>query len=110
MNFTPMTGWYYRSSADRTASWTGVEFLYRFLVNNSAVGPYAQEVSREQVEPGDVVQLGRGNGDFYHSAVITALVPKILVAAHTYDALDKPLSAYNYDVIRFLHIYGVRTW
>jgi len=28
MNFTPIFGWFYRSASDRTASWTGVEFLY----------------------------------------------------------------------------------
>ena len=31
MNFTPVMGWYYRSAADRTASWSGVEYLYEFL-------------------------------------------------------------------------------
>jgi len=25
-------------------------------------------------------------------------------------ALDRPLSSYNYDVARFLHIDGVRKW
>ena len=33
MNFTPIFGWYYLSLSDRTASWTGVEYLYNFLVN-----------------------------------------------------------------------------
>lgn len=40
----------------------------------------------------------------------TAVTPTILVAAHTDDALDRPLSTYQYDVARFLHIDGVRTW
>ena len=31
MNFTPVFGWYYLSSSNRTASWTGVEYLYNFL-------------------------------------------------------------------------------
>ncbi|MDE5667595.1 MAG: amidase domain-containing protein, partial [Clostridia bacterium] len=33
MNFTPTFGWFYRSANDRTPSWTGVQFLYNFLVN-----------------------------------------------------------------------------
>ena len=41
MNYTPVTGWYYNSSSDRTASWTGVTYLYNFLVGNKSVGPYA---------------------------------------------------------------------
>lgn len=110
MNFTPVMGWYYRSSSDRSASWSGVQYLYQFLVNNRSVGPYAHEVSQSEVLPGDIVQLGARDGRFYHSPVITAVTPEILVAAHTYDALDRPLSSYIYDVARFLHIDGVRTW
>lgn len=108
MNFTPIFGWYYRSSYDRTASWSGVEYLYDFLVNNRGLGPYARIVSQWEAKPGDIVQLGTENGDFYHSPVITAVTPAILVAAHTYDALDRPLASYVYDIARFLHIEGVR--
>lgn len=110
MNYTPVMGWYYRSSYDRTPSWTGVEYLYNFLVNNRFVGPFAYVVSQSEVMPGDVVQLGTWDGDFYHSPIITAVSPTILVAAHTFDALDRPLSSYDYDVVRFLHIDGVRVW
>lgn len=110
MNYTPVTGWFYRSASDRTASWTGVEYLYNFLVNNNSAGPYAEEVSRNEIQIGDVVQLGTAQGDFYHTPVITATEPQILVCAHTYDALDIPLSSYYYDQARFLHIKGVRQW
>ncbi len=109
MNYTPIMGWYYRSSRDRTASWSGVEYLHNFLVGNRSVGPYARVVSQSEVQPGDIVQLGR-NGDFYHSPFITALTPTILVAAHTFDALDRPLASYQYETVRFLHIDGVRAW
>lgn len=110
MNYTPVMGWYYRSSSDRSASWTGVNYLYNFLINNKSVGPYAHVVTREEAMPGDIVQLGTRDGHFYHSPVITAVTPTILVAAHTFDALDRPLSSYIYDVARFLHIDGVRVW
>lgn len=110
MNFTPVMGWYYRSSSDRSASWSGVQYLYQFLVNNRSVGPYARVVPQSEVEPGDIVQMGTYAGHFYHSPVITSVTPTILVAAHTYDALDRPLSSYTYDIVRFLHIEGVRTW
>lgn len=108
MNFTSILGWYYRSSYDRTASWSGVEYLYKFLVNNKGVGPYASIVPQEKAEPGDIVQLGTEKDGFYHSPVITAVTPTILVAAHTYDALDRPLSSYVYETVHFLHIEGVR--
>ena len=110
MNYTPVMGWYYRSSYDRSASWSGVEYLYNFLVNNHSVGPYAHIVPQDEIQPGDIVQLGTEDGDFYHSPIITAVQPIILVAAHTFNALDRPLSSYIYDNVRFLHIDGVRTW
>ena len=108
MNYTPVYGWYYISSAERTASWTGVEFLYHFLINNESIGPYAREVSEKEAQIGDIIQLGDQNGDFYHTPVITEIEPRILVAAHSYDVLDRPLSSYRYAKIRFLHIEGVR--
>lgn len=110
MNYTPVTGWFYRSAADRTASWTGVEFLYDFLINNRSVGPYAVEVTQDDIKEGDIIQLGRANGDFYHTLIILTASPMILVASHSYDALDRPLYSYNFATARFLHIAGVRTW
>ena len=110
MNYTPDTGWYYRSLYDRAAAWTGVEFLYKFLVSNKSVGPFAHEVSQNEAMPGDILQLGTSDGRFFHTPVIIATNPTILTAAHTYDALEKPLSSYSYEKVRFLHIDGVRTW
>ncbi len=110
MNYTPVYGWYYHSLSDRSASWTGVEYLYNFLISNTSVGPYAIEVSQGEIQPGDIIQLGRANGDFYHTLIVTATSPEILIAAHTYDALDRPLNTYDYYTARFLHIDGVRVW
>ena len=110
MNFTPVTGWYYRSLGDRAPAWTGVEELYRFLTLNRSVGPFARTASLEEAEIGDIVQLGTASGDFYHSPVVVATSPQILVAAHTFDALFRPLSSYVYEEIRVLHVEGVRKW
>lgn len=118
MNYTPDIGWFYRSSADRAAAWTGVEFLYRFLVGNNGdngltiglgAGPYAREVALSQLEIGDLIQLGRDTGDFYHTPVVVGFSGGVpLVAAHTYDAYAKPLSAYSFERFRCLHILGAR--
>ncbi len=110
MNYTKTFGWYYRSLADRAPAWSGVEYLYNFLVGNKSVGPYGHEVDRNDIQPGDIVQLGTSAGDFYHTPVIVAVKPQILVCAHTFDALNRPLNSYNYDVARFVHIDGVRIW
>ena len=109
MNYTPTFGWYYISLNDRTPSWTGVEYLYNFLVGNEGVGPFAEEVSLEKLEVGDIVQLGTATNDFYHSPVVVRISNgQIFVAAHTYDAFMKPLSSYNFAKARGIHILGVR--
>lgn len=109
MNPKPVYGWYYYNSSKRSPSWTGVSYLYQFLVNNHGIGPYAVETDRSKMEPGDIVQLGTAAGHFYHSPFIVKVTPQeIYVAAHSYDAYMRPLSSYVYDQARFLHILGVR--
>ena len=44
--------------------------------------------------PGDIVQLGDGSGHFYHTPVVLSVGNEILVAAHTFDALYRPLKLY----------------
>ncbi len=109
MNFTPDTGWYYRSLNDRAPAWTGVEFLFEFLVNNRGAGPYGQKTDPGNLQPGDIVQLANATGDFYHSPVVVAVKNgKIFVAAHTFDAFNRPLSSYSFASARGVHILGVR--
>ncbi|MBQ7566906.1 MAG: amidase domain-containing protein [Oscillospiraceae bacterium] len=110
MNYTPTFGWYYISVNNRAPAWTGVEYFYSFLVGNDSVGPFAAEVPREDVQPGDFVQLADETGDYYHTPVIVAVAPQILVAAHDDDAFGRPLNTYLFAQARFLHIEGVRTW
>ncbi len=108
MNYTPVFGWYYISADNRTASWTGVQYLYNFLVGNDGVGPTATEVPLDKIMPGDIVQLGYFSGDFYHSPVVVRVTgSEIYVAAHSIDVYDKPLSAYNAARFRGIHITGV---
>lgn len=115
MNDTPVFGWFYRSASDRTASWTGVEYFYNFLVGNAegigdGVGPYAQEVELSALQVGDFIQLGRATDDFYHTPVVVGFSQNgtPLVAAHSYDAFLRPLTSYSYAKLRCLHIVAVR--
>lgn len=108
MNFKPLYGWFYRTASDRTPSWTGVEYLYNFLIGNDGLGPRAVEVDLDELEVGDVVQLGYADGDFFHSPVVVEITrSQIYVAAHSIDAFGKPLSAYNAPRRRGIHITGV---
>ncbi len=110
MNYTTTFGWYYISSNNRTPSWTGVQYLYNFLTGNDGVGPYAEEVPLEKLEVGVSVPLGRATGDFYHSPVVVGVFGgRIFVAAHTYDAFNRPLDSYDFAISRGIHIKGVRS-
>jgi hypothetical protein len=113
MNYTPIYGWYYISASNRTASWTGARFLYKFLTTNEGTGPFAREVTQSEVVPGDIISFSRANGHIYHSPFIVEVGnpptrDNILVAAHTFDVDYQPLSTYEYDIAYFLHIEGVR--
>lgn len=117
MNYTPTFGWYYRSADDRAPAWTGVDELYSFLTGaedfisqNGGVGPFGRDATvAETVELGDVIQLRNANGDFYHTLIISGFTDSdILICAHSDDALDRPLSTYNYTSLRVIHIDGAR--
>lgn len=115
-NFTQDFGWYFISPEDRAPAWTSVEYFYDFLTGapdfraeNGGYGPFGTEVARRGAIPGDVVQLADADGDFYHSLFICDVENgEIYVCAHTNDALNRPLSDYNYAYNRFIHVEGVR--
>lgn len=113
MNYSPVYGWYYISSYNRTPSWTGVNFLYDFLVNNKGSGPFAEVAGLSRAEPGDIIQLSfHGGGFFNHSPVVVRTgsppdVDNIFVAAHTDDVDHYPLTGYEWLDLRVLHVLGV---
>lgn len=107
MNYARVTGWYYRSANDRAPAWTGVRELRNFLTHAHGMGPRAYEVERSGVRPGDLAQLGRADGTFYHSPVVVAVTPReIYIAAHSEDAWMRPLSSYTVERVSFLHVIG----
>jgi hypothetical protein len=109
MNFTETFGWYYISPTDRAPAWTGVQYLYNFLVNNTGEGPFAEEVDPEEIQLGDIIMLGNRDGVWYHSVIVTGFAPgSFLVAAHTNDEYNRRLDTYNYYMLRYLHIVGAR--
>ena len=109
MNYTPTFGWYYVSLDDRSPSWTGVDYFYNFITENTSVGPFGKEVSRNDIEIGDVIQLGNNTDGFYHTLLVVGFDGEdVLVAAQTDDAYARLLSTYTYDFSRFIKILGVR--
>ena len=122
MNFTPNTGWYYLSLANRAPAWTGVEEFYRFMVGSQGAGPFAENAPLYKVEIGDVIQLNFGRPRFGHSLLVCEITGggfsspadfsphRVLISTHTENARLRPLSTYFWNDIRLLHFLGVRTW
>lgn len=114
MNYDKIKGWYYNSVNDRSPSWTGVEFLYKFLTTNKGVGPYGREVAQYEIQLGDIIQLSFDNSSYTHNLVVVNIgdvndLSQIRVAAHTYDTYNKAVSDYQFRKLRFIHIEEVRS-
>lgn len=115
MNYSQETGWYYNNGNNKSPAWTGVPFLHQFLTQNKGVGPYGKEVSKSEIELGDIAQIAFLGNQFVHSVVIVKIeekeeLNKIYTASHTYDTFEKRLGTYSYSQIRFIKIQGVRNW
>ena len=115
MNYTKDVGWYYINGNNKSPSWSGVDFLYSFLINNKSVGPYGKEVKINEIEIGDIAQLSFDGDKFEHTLVIVNIenkftLSKIKIASHTFDSFNKAISEYLFQKIRFIHISGVRTY
>lgn len=113
MNYTKDFGWYYINGNNKSPSWSGVEFLYNFLINNKGFGPYGRVAKQEEIEIGDIAQLSFDGNKFEHTLVIVDIADKtnlsgIKIASHTYDSFNKRISEYSFQDIRFVHIKGVR--
>ncbi|MBQ6206461.1 MAG: amidase domain-containing protein [Oscillospiraceae bacterium] len=113
MNFTPTFGWYYVSAARRAPAWTGVIYFWNFLTRaGRSVGPVGKPCGLAELEPGDIIQLSFDGATYQHNPIVVsvgrpAAPDNILVAAHTDDADNRPLSTYSFEKMRCLHITGV---
>ncbi len=114
MNYTPTYGWYYLGPNDKSPAWTGVPYFFNFLTRTEETqGPFAMESSPRMIMPGDFVQLRFSRDEFGHTPVVVevgspATLENVLVAAHSQDSDFRPLSTYEFQEIRFIHILGSR--
>jgi len=113
MDYTPTFGWYYIDANKKAPAWTGVVYLYNYLTRgHAAVGPAARDAPLAALEPGDIVQLSFDGVHWAHSPVVVSVgeprgYGSVLVAAHSEDADNRPLSDYAFALVRFLHVIGV---
>ena len=109
MNYNKYYGWYYINGNNKSPSWTGVEYLYQFLVNNEGIGPHGIETTIDNIEIGDVIQLSFDGNNFSHSLIVVqngTNTRNTYIAAHTYDTFGKIVATYNYRKYRCIHIEG----
>ena len=101
MNYAKDLGWYYINGNNKSPSWSGVEYLYQFLINNKGNGPQAIETTQNKIELGDIAQLSFDGEKFGHTLVIVKIENKytlqgIKIASHTFDSLEKSISEYSF--------------
>ena len=100
-------GWFYNSTFSRSPSWTSVESLQSFLLNNTSTGPVAKTVSLDQIEIGDIIQIRQNLKTFNHSVIVTKKQNnQIFVCAHTFNVLNKNLADYFAIELLPIHIEG----
>ncbi len=115
MNYYGWRGWYYINLSNRSPSWTSVEHLYKFIINNTRRGPVGRCCNISDLKIGDIVQLNFEKNDkvFNHSLVVVNIklprsIENIYISTHTMDRFNYKLSKYTYNNIRFIHILGYR--
>ncbi len=107
MNYDMNNGWYYINANNKSPSWTGVEFLYNFLVSNRSAGPKGIETTIDKLEIGDIIQLSFNGVQFTHGLVVVQNADNednTLIAAHTFDAFGRKVSSYEYLKYRCIHL------
>ncbi|MBO5910561.1 MAG: amidase domain-containing protein [Clostridia bacterium] len=108
MNYDKYYGWFYINKDNRSPSWTSVKYLQRFLLSGNNPCFVAKVVPISNLEIGDIIQIRQNPNEFNHSVIITRITPReIYVCAHSNDALDKPLSSYNYIELKGIHIVAI---
>lgn len=107
MNYKKIYGWYYINGNNKSPSWTGVEFLYKFLTTNNGIGPKGEETYLTKIEVGDIIQISFDKNTFTHTLVVVQPginIYNLKIACHTYDAFNKSLAEYTFEKFRCIHI------
>lgn len=107
MNYSKLDGWYYINANNKSPSWTGVEYLYKFLITNKGAGPMGEETTIQNLEVGDIVQLSFDGLTFSHGLVVVQngnSIVNTLIAAHTYDTFGRNVSSYELKKYRCIHL------
>ena len=112
MDYRPDLGWYYIDANNKAPAWSGVDFFERFLTRTEQTdGPFGALADLELLLPGDFVQMSPRGDSFTHTAIVVQVgwrptLRNTLVAAHSIDVDRRPLSTYQFQTLRAIHIMG----
>ncbi|MDO5556740.1 MAG: amidase domain-containing protein [Clostridia bacterium] len=94
-------GWYYINGNKKSASWTGVEFLYSYL----KIKNYIEEITFEKASIGDIIQFSKNGVKFTHSLIVTKKQNnELYICCHSNDAKNKNIREYDFKKIRIMRI------
>lgn len=97
----------YETASGRSYSWTGVDYFYNYVKENSNNGICGEvDINLYYAEIGDVIQVGYD--DIYrHSTIVSKIENNhILVNSNSNDLKDYPIDAYVYPLKRLIKILG----
>lgn len=103
MDDTPTFGWYYRSANDKAPAWTGVEYLWRYLTKNNR-NLCGIECMLSDLQLADLVQLSFDGIRYTHCLMVVGTGREVLLCGHDEDSDFRPLSSYEYQKLRCLHL------
>lgn len=89
MNYSQY-GWYYKNGNNKSASWSGVEYLYKFLVNNKTAGPYGREMALSELEKGDL-SSNLNKVEYKHLVCLLYLIVYLKSNLNKLETSPKPL-------------------
>ena len=107
MNYDKYMGWYYINANNKSPSWTGVEFLCNFLLQNKGLGPKGKITDIKDLKVGDIIQLSFNGDTFAHSLIVVqngTNESNTLIAAHTDDTFGKSVVEYEFKKYRCIHV------
>lgn len=110
MNYNKNNGWYYINGNNKSPSWTGVEFLYKFLISNKGAGPHGENTTIDNLDIGDIIQLSFDGIKFSHTLVVVqngSNTNNTLIASHTIDSFERKVNDYTFYKYRCIHILGI---
>lgn len=91
--------WYFSNDNSRSSSWAGAKYFRWYLKSSNCKIKWSNS-NWSNIENGDIIQLLNGDGDAFHSLIVTGVAyssygrSDILVSCHTTNRRHVSLASY----------------